>query len=40
MTDVVIALVMIAGAGIAGYGIRAIQHPAQKRGKNGRFTKK
>lgn len=39
MTDVLV-IIMLAAAGFAGYGIRAIQHPVQKRGKNGRFTKK
>lgn len=39
MTDVILQVIMIAGAGLAGYGIRALQHPVQKRGKNGRFTK-
>ena len=29
----------VLGAGVAGYCIRAIQHPAQKRDKTGRFTK-
>lgn len=40
MIDVILQLIMIAGAGVAGYGIRALQHPAPKRGKNGRFTKR
>lgn len=39
MTDVILQIIMIVGAGIAGYGIRALQHPVQKRGKNGRFIK-
>lgn len=40
MGEIILQLVMIAGAGIAGYGIRALQHPVQKRAPNGRFTKK
>lgn len=39
MTDIIIQLIMIVGAGTAGYGIRALQHPIQKRDKNGRFKK-
>jgi len=39
MTDIILQIIMVGGAGIAGYGIRALQHPVQKRGKNGRFTK-
>lgn len=33
------AAVMIIAAFIVGYGIRAIQHPAPKRDKRGRFIK-
>lgn len=32
-------IVMIVASFCVGYGVRAIQHPVQKRGKNGRFTK-
>lgn len=39
ITEIVLQLVMIVGAGIAGYCIRAIQHPVQKRDKAGRFKK-
>jgi hypothetical protein len=40
MTDVILHIVMIASAGAAGYGIRAIRHPIQKRDKRGRFIKR
>lgn len=41
MTMQVIAqLLMILGAGVAGYCIRAIHRPYQKRDKKGRFIKK
>lgn len=39
MIDTVLVVVMVLASGAAGYGIRALQHPVQKRGKNGRFTK-
>jgi len=39
MFEIIIQGIMIFAAGFAGYGIRALQHPVQKRGKNGRFTK-
>lgn len=38
MVEVAIGITIIA-AFIVGYGIRAIQHPAPKRDKRGRFTK-
>jgi hypothetical protein len=38
--ELVLQIIMIGGAGIVGYGIRAIKHPVQKRGPNGRFMKK
>ena len=37
--DVVVPLLVVVASMIAGYGIRAIQHPTQKRAANGRFTK-
>lgn len=40
MIDIVLQIVMISAAGIAGYGIRAMQHPPQKRDRKGRFTKR
>lgn len=39
MLDVILQVIMVVGAGIAGYGIRALQYPAPKRGKDGRFVK-
>ena len=33
------AVVMIVAAFTVGYGVRALQHPAQHRDKSGRFTK-
>lgn len=39
MTDVILQVLMIAGAGLAGYGIRALRHPLPKRDKRGRFSK-
>ncbi len=39
MTDVILQALMILGAGLAGYGIRALQHPLPKRDKHGRFSK-
>ena len=38
--DIVLQIVMLGLAGVAGYSIRAIHKPIPKRGKNGRFTKK
>jgi len=40
LSELLIQLFIILSAGLAGYGIRALQHPVQRRGKNGRFTKK
>lgn len=39
MIDLILQILMILGAGMAGYGIRALRHPIPKRGKNGRFIK-
>lgn len=39
MSEIILQVFMLIGAGIAGYGVRALQHPVQKRAKNGRFTK-
>lgn len=39
MTELLIFMIGCLGSGVAGYGLRALKHPAQKRGKNGRFTK-
>lgn len=39
MIEVVVYLIGCLGAGLAGYGLRAMRHPTPKRGKNGRFTK-
>lgn len=40
MVDIILQIIMMLGAGIAGYSIRALQKPDQKRDRNGRFTKK
>lgn len=40
MFDIILQAIMILGAGIAGYSIRALQKPVQKRDRNGRFMKK
>lgn len=40
MIDVIFFVIGVIGAGLAGYSIRALQHPAQERDKSGRFTKK
>lgn len=39
MIEVAVYLIGCFGAGLAGYGIRAMRHPAQLRDKRGRFTK-
>ena len=44
MIDIILQAIMILGAGIVGYSIRAlqkpIQKPIQKRDRNGRFAKR
>lgn len=40
MIEVVIYLIGCLGAGLMGYGIRALRHPALLRDKRGRFTKR
>lgn len=40
MTEIILQILMIAGAGLVGYGICELRHPRPKRGKNGRFIKK
>ncbi len=40
MTDIILQIGMIIGAGLGGYSIRALQKPDQKRDRNGRFAKK
>jgi len=40
MIDVIVYVVGMLGAGLVGYGVRALQHPVQERDKSGRFTKK
>lgn len=40
MIDVIVCGIGLIGAGLVGYSIRALQHPAQERDKSGRFTKK
>ena len=39
MIDLIVFMVGCLGSGIAGYGLRALKHPAPKRGKNGLFIK-
>lgn len=39
MVEVIIYLIGCLGAGLMGYGIRALRHPVQLRDKRGRFTK-
>lgn len=39
MTEIIVYLIGCLGSGVVGYGIRALRHPAPKRGKNGRFVK-
>ena len=38
MVEIAIGITIIASF-IVGYGVRAIQYPTPKRGKDGRFTK-
>ena len=40
MIDIILQIIMMLGAGIAGYSIRVLQKPDQKRDRNGRFTKR
>lgn len=40
MTDIILQIGMMLGAGFAGYSLRALQKPDQKRDRNGRFAKK
>jgi len=40
MIDIILQIIMMLGAGIAGYCIRALQKPDQKRDRNGRFAKR
>ncbi len=40
MLDIILQIIMMLGAGVAGYGIRAIQKPDQPRDRNGRFIKR
>lgn len=40
MFEIILGILMITSGGAVGYSIRALQHPVQKRAKNGRFTKK
>lgn len=40
MTDIILQIIMIGGAGFAGYSLHALRNPQPKRGPNGRFTKK
>ena len=39
MFEIILQIIMIVGAGIAGYGIRALQKPEQPRDRKGRFIK-
>jgi hypothetical protein len=40
MIDIILQAIMIIGAFTAGYGICQLRHPAIKRDKRGRFTKR
>lgn len=40
MFEIILQIIMMLGAGVAGYGIRALQKPEQPRDRKGRFTKK
>jgi|GEM_PF-3022936 len=40
MFEIILQIIMIVGAGIAGYCIRALQKPEQPRDRNGRFVKR
>lgn len=40
MIDVFVFAIGMIGAGVAGYGIRAIRHPAKLRDARGRFAKR
>ena len=40
MTDIILQIGMIIGAGLGGYGICQLRNPKQKRDRNGRFAKK
>lgn len=39
MGEVILQIIMMGGSFIAGYCVRALTHPEQKRDKKGRFTK-
>jgi hypothetical protein len=39
MVEIILQIIMMGGAFIAGYGVRELTHPEQKRDKKGRFTK-
>lgn len=40
MVDIIVHIIMIVGAFTAGYGVRALQKPEQKRDRKGRFIKR
>lgn len=40
MFEIILQIIMMVGAGIAGYSIRALQKPEQPRDRNGRFVKR
>jgi len=40
VSEIILQLIMMVGAGVAGYCIRAIHRPYQKRDKKGRFLKR
>lgn len=40
MTEIILQVIMIGASFFVGYGVRELRHPVQKRGKDGRFTKK
>lgn len=40
MIDIILQIIMMLGAGIAGYGICQLRNPKKKRDRNGRFIKR
>lgn len=38
--DIILQVIMLAGAFTAGYGVCKLRHPVVKRDKRGRFTKR
>lgn len=40
MIEIILQVIMVVCSFFVGYGVHELRHPAQKRGKNGRFLKK